>query len=95
MSARHTRYPLAPGHVEILLYHYVSSAPWPRPEAPFYVEAVSSLEADGMLEYRPTGWHTTAKGEAWIKAICAMPFPTVAWKVEYPNADATMEARKQ
>ena len=72
---------MTPNDIEVLIHCYVSAAPHPRGEAPAVQEAYRDLRANGLIEQdvQLSHYHTTDRGEAHVKLLCATPWPTQIW----------------
>jgi hypothetical protein len=65
-----------PSDIEVVMYHHFLVDPHPRADAPAVSKAVQRYIRDGILAPDGEGFTTTAKGRAWVKLLCAVPYPT-------------------
>lgn len=64
---------LTPVQLETLAHFYYSSTL--LPDTPAFKEAKSYLLCMGLLEDSKEGLRTTRIGSAYVKSLCALPFP--------------------
>lgn len=84
--------PLSPSDIEVLLWCHSRAEPHPRLAAPAVHEAIQMYERCGMIEKRDVPdlslYRTTAKGRAFIEALCKVSEPVPVWRVlgdDYPD----------
>jgi hypothetical protein len=72
-----------PAAIEFLLHCHSSPEPWPRMDAPVYLDLVPRLLEAGVIELDKRGhpsvlrssYQTTPLGKAWVEALCRVPMP--------------------
>lgn len=70
----------SPANIETLLHFHTKAEPHPRMDAPVVADAIKTFLIMGIIE--PDGkelYKTTARGVAWVKALCNTPPPTHAY----------------
>lgn len=71
-----------PNDIEVLLHYYVSPDPHPRAHAPAVQETTKQFLKQGVIQLCADGlggYSVTPRGEAWVKALCAVPAPRRGW----------------
>jgi hypothetical protein len=73
----------SPSNLELLLHCYYSRTPHERLHAPAIQEGIQYLLQEGMIEPGtvPDSYGATAKAEAFIEHLLAVPFPEAKWIV--------------
>lgn len=69
---------LAPVVLMTLFHVHAIAEPLPVPEAPATIASLNVLvkhELIESVEEASSGWGTTSRGKAYVKMLCAMPFP--------------------
>jgi hypothetical protein len=70
----------SPNNIEVLLHYYRTLHPHPRIDAPAVKEATDMLFEHGCITPEDTGGYTTtAKGAAWVQALCNVECPREAY----------------
>lgn len=78
---------MTPNSIEVLIHCFVSQERHPRFGTPAVREAIDYLERNELIvpDYPQREiYRTTGKGEAHLRQLCALRFPTLAWK-DYAN----------
>lgn len=80
---------MTPLQIKMLLHYYSIAEPYAVNDpahacSPAVSEQRSLLVRDGLIEYTagaypPGCYKATPRGEAYIKALCAMPLPVCKW----------------
>ena len=78
--------PLSPSDIEVLLHCHTTPSRHPRFDAEAVQRAISMFVQSGLVMHmpQPTEHHvypTTAKGDAFVKALCNTPEPVQTWTV--------------
>ena len=70
-----------PSDIEVIIHYYCFPVPHPRFDAPAVQGALNHFLAHGLIvvDCGPSGYATTPKATAWIKMLCATPYPRMAW----------------
>lgn len=68
-----------PSNIEVLLHFHTNPEPHPRLDAPAVRDAVLMLLDEEAIYSFKDGYRTTAKGRAWVQALCNVPPPRVAY----------------
>jgi hypothetical protein len=71
----------SPSNLELLLHCYYSPEPHPRYHAPAIQEGLKHLLDHKMISGDGNIFHTTPKGEAFIKHLMTIPFPVTTYKI--------------
>jgi len=76
--------PVTPLEVEVLLHCYCCPDPHPKSDVPSVRDILDEWVALEVLWMPPSNGkpsvpRTTDLGEAWVRAICAVPIPRVAY----------------
>lgn len=66
---------VTPNEIEVMVHYYRTPEPHPRLGAPAVREAIARFIREGMLERKDGACYTTARGDAWVRALRAVPFP--------------------
>lgn len=91
---------MTPLHLQMLLWHHTRAEPYAKHEpdhaaSPVVAACRRDLLEHGLIEPDPrahpkgvegSGWTTTAKGRAYVDALCSLPFPVCKWII--PNEAA-------
>jgi hypothetical protein len=78
-----------PANVNFLLHCYTNPDPYPNIRA--YQELIQQWIAEGVIAKEPSWtperetYMTTALGTAWVRSICAVRRPTVAFIDQHGN----------
>lgn len=72
---------LTPNDIDVLIHCRTTPEPHPYLHTPAGQESHRKLERNGVIYFdTKAGWfRTTAKGDAHVRQICALPFPTTAF----------------
>ncbi len=72
---------MTPSDIEVLIHCHASPTIHPRFYAPAVQAAIRQFEGDGIVELteEKNVYQTTAKGAAWLKAVCNTPYPQALW----------------
>lgn len=72
----------SPNNVDVLLHYYTSPNPHPRLEAEAVLEVIEMFVDLGCLAINGEDFDTlriTPKGKAWVRALCDVECPRVAF----------------
>ena len=70
---------MTPLAIDILLHFHVSPLPHPLSAYPAVADEIESQLRDGMIEPDKGAYRTTDRGDAHIRHLCNVPFPTQMW----------------
>ena len=65
--------------IELILHHHVSTARFPRCDAPIYAGEINNLHDLGVLCYEDGIPRTTPMGKALVEMWTSTPLPKQAW----------------
>lgn len=77
-----------PNNIDVLLYCHVCPGLHPRLHAPAVQEALGFLLTAGAIERNTAHldtYHTTKLGQAWVRALCNVEKPQVAFVDSHGN----------
>jgi hypothetical protein len=70
----------SPNNIEVLLHYHTTPRPHPRIDAPATCDFTRILLEAGCITPGDTGAYiTTAKGAAWVQALCNVECPREAY----------------
>lgn len=80
----------------VAIHMHCFSERMPNQDSPAVQEWITKLVNHGIIETTcdpnfETGYRTTPKGEAWINACCAVPFPEAKWVIPALDSSASRE----
>lgn len=84
-----------PSDIEVLLHFHCVLEPHPRADAPAVMGAVGKFVRMGCLRAdatNPSGYQTTVRGKAWVRALCNVPAPRAVWVDDHCRVLAHAEA---
>lgn len=80
---------MTPLQIKMMLHHYAIAAPYAADDpahanSPAVFKQRALLLDDGLIEpiagaSPSTSYGTTARGDAYVEALCAMPLPVCKW----------------
>lgn len=70
---------MTPLAIEILLHFHVSPLPHPLSSYPAVAAEIESQLNNGLIEEEKASYRTTERGNAHIRQLCNLPFPTQMW----------------
>ncbi len=73
--------PLSPCDINVLLHCHVSPEPHPAAGAPAVKESYDMFKKSGLIVRNNNAWVTTAKGDAFVAALCRTPEPVAIWAI--------------
>lgn len=84
---------MSPLQIEIMLHYQVCGDDYREGDfdAPAVRDAIEGFKQQEMLReahYKNRCYEITAKGHAYVKALCAVPEPHIQWVVDYPTPES-------
>lgn len=85
---------MTPLHIRMMLHYYAIATPYAEHD-PFHASSIAVAEyrghliQSGLIEEdlkSPSGYRSTARGRAYVEALCDMPLPIQKWVM--PSAAA-------
>lgn len=76
----------SPNNIEVLLHYHVSLDPHPHIHAPAVMDAIALFLDNGCMQNNPIApfnYELTPKGKAWVRALCQVEMPRIAYVDQY------------
>ncbi len=72
---------MTPSDIEVLIHCWCATTVHPKFYSPDVQAAIRQFESDGVVELTDDKnvYQITAKGAAWLKAVCNTPYPQALW----------------
>lgn len=84
---------MTPYEIEIMLHFFCSNAEFARSDAPAYKGTIEKLRNVGLLSLLSGQPKITARGIAYVKLLCLMPYPAEQWVIAaHPGLAVTLDA---